>query len=337
MILFSLILLTAGVLLSAFFSGSETGFYRVNRVRLVVQNLEGDAISRRLLWLVNNPGWFVATSLVGNNVANYVTSLSIVLLTNQVSDSSIAEMLAPILMAPLLFVYGELLPKNLFFQAPNALIRMSAPLFLFFAILFAPASAVLWAMSQLLGRLLGQAPEKVRLTLARKELQQVLDDGMEAGIIHPSQRILGQNFSLVASKPIGDFCTPVNQVVALPESATSEEIRKLAARRELPDIVIYRSSRFQPVGYVRAVELLIQQNRNADNRAAGKKIPERVLHELPVVDMSDLFGETLLRMQTNHETILKVVNKKDGAMIGTLSIDQLTDPLLKGPLLSLRR
>lgn len=337
MILFSLILLAVGVLLSAFFSGSETGFYRANRVRLVIQNLEGDAISRRLLWLVNNPGWFVATSLVGNNVANYVTSLSIVLLTNQVSDSSIAEMLAPIMMAPLLFVYGELLPKNLFFQAPNSLIRMAAPLFLFFAIVFAPASAVLWAMSQLLGRLLGHAPEKVRLTLARKELQQVLDDGMEAGIIHPSQRVLGQNFSLVASKPIVDFCTPANQVRALPESATSAEIQKLAARRELPDIVIYGASRLQPIGYVRAVELMIQQNQNADDKAGGKKIPERVLHELPVVYASDLFGETLLRMQTNHETILKVVNKKGGVMVGTLSIDQLTDPLLKGPLLSLRR
>ena len=336
MILFSLILLVVGVLLSAFFSGSETGFYRANRVRLVVQNLEGDSVARRLLWLVNNPGWFVATSLVGNNVANYVTSLSIVLLTNQVSDSSLAEMLAPILMAPLLFVYGELFPKNLFFQAPNFLIRLAAPLFLFFAIVFAPASAVLWGMSQLLGKLLGHAPEKVRLTLARKELQQVLDDGMEAGIIHPSQRILGQNFSLVASKPVGDFCTPANQVVSLPESATSEEIRKLAARRELPDIVIYRSARQEPVGYVRAVELLIQQNQNADDGAKGNKSPERVLHELPVAKASDLFGETLLRMQTNHETILKVVDKKN-VMVGTLSIDQLTDPLLKGPLVSLRR
>jgi len=337
MILFSLILLAVGVLLSAFFSGSETGFYRANRVRLVIQNLEGDAISRRLLWLVNNPGWFVATSLVGNNVANYVTSLSIVLLTNEVSDSSIAEMLAPILMAPMLFVYGELLPKNLFFQAPNSLIRMSAPLFLFFAIVFAPASAVLWAMSQLLGKLLGHAPEKVRLTLAQKELQQVLDDGMEAGIIHPSQRILGQNFSLVASKPVGDFCTPMNQIKALPESATSAEIQKFAARRELPDIIIYGASRLQPIGYVRAVELLIQQNQYASEKGKGKEMPERVLHELPVVNASDLFGETLLRMQTNHETILKVVNKKDGVMVGTLSIDQLTDPLLKGPLLSLRR
>ncbi len=336
MILFSLILLIVGVLLSAFFSGSETGFYRANRVRLVVQNLEGDQVARRLLWLVNNPGWFVATSLVGNNVANYVTSLSIVLLTNQVSDSSLAEMLAPILMAPLLFVYGELLPKNLFFQAPNFLIRLAAPLFLFFAIVFAPASAVLWGMSQLLGRLLGQAPEKVRLTLARKELQQVLDDGMEAGIIHPSQRMLGQNFSLVASKPVGDFCTPANKVVSLPQSATSEEIRKLAARRALPDIVIYRSARHEPIGYVRAVELLIQQNQNAEGGGAKKQSPERLLHELPVVSASDPFGETLIRMQTNHETILKVVDQKN-VMVGTLSIDQLTDPLLKGPLLSLRR
>jgi len=337
MIAFSLILLAVGVLLSAFFSGSETGFYRANRVRLVVQNLEGDAISRRLLWLVNNPGLFVATSLVGNNVANYVTSLSIVLFTNQVSNSSIAEMLAPILMAPLLFVYGELLPKNLFFQAPNSLIRMAAPLFLFFAVVFAPASAVLWAMSRVLGWLLGQAPEKVRLTLARKELQQVLDDGMEAGIIHPSQRVLGQNFSLVASKPIRDFCTPANKVKALPESATSEEIQKFAARRELPDIVIYGASRLQPIGYVRAVELLIQQNQNADDKAGGNEMPERKLHDLPVVNASDLFGETLLRMQNNRETILKVVDQKDGLMVGTLSIDQLTDPLLKGPLLSLRR
>jgi len=129
----------------------------------------------------------------------------------------------------------------------------------------------------------------------------------------------------------------VNKIKALPESATSAEIQKFAARRELPDIIIYGASRLQPIGYVRAVELLIQQNQNADDKAEGKGMPERVLHELPVVNASDLFGETLLRMQTNHETILKVVNKKDGAMVGTLSIDQLTDPLLKGPLLSLRR
>ena len=79
-------------------------------------------------------------------------------------------MLLPIVMSPLLFVYGELLPKNLFYQAPNFLLRFCAPLFLFFTIVFAPAAAILWAMGQLLERLVGQSPEKIRLTLARKEL-----------------------------------------------------------------------------------------------------------------------------------------------------------------------
>ena len=326
MIAFAISLLLIGLFLSAFFSGSETGFYRVSRVRLVIQNLEGDGIARRLLWLVNNPGLFVATTLVGNNMANYLTSLAIVLLTHELSDSKVAEMLAPVLMSPMLFVYGELMPKNLFFQAPNYLIRLAAPLFLFFTILFAPASAILWAMSQLLERLVGEAPERVQLTLARKELHQVLDDSIEAGIIRPIQRTLGQNFSLVASSRIRDICTPLVNMVALPETATADQIRRLARKQEIPDIVIYRKSRRELIGYVRVVEMLVQQN----------KSQAPVVHELPTVMETELFGETLLRMRTNRETIVQVL-KADGTSIGVLSIDQLTDPLLKGPLLALRR
>ena len=61
-----------GLLLSAFFSGAETGFYRVTRVRLLLDGLAGDPIARGLLWLTNNPALFVATALVGNNLANYL-------------------------------------------------------------------------------------------------------------------------------------------------------------------------------------------------------------------------------------------------------------------------
>ncbi|MDE0818943.1 MAG: DUF21 domain-containing protein, partial [Pirellulaceae bacterium] len=72
-------LLCIGILSSAFFSGIETGFYRVTRVRLVLDGRDGDWISRSLLWFTNNPSIFVATTLVGNNIANYLTSFAIVL------------------------------------------------------------------------------------------------------------------------------------------------------------------------------------------------------------------------------------------------------------------
>ncbi|MEE3220565.1 MAG: CNNM domain-containing protein, partial [Planctomycetota bacterium] len=56
-------LFLSGLLLSAFFSGSETGFYRVPRIRLLIDSLAGDRVSRVLLWLTNYPSLFVATTL----------------------------------------------------------------------------------------------------------------------------------------------------------------------------------------------------------------------------------------------------------------------------------
>ena len=79
MIWLVLLLLSVGAFLSALFSGSETGFYRVTRVRLLLDGLGGDPVARMLLRLTNHPALFVATTLIGNNVANYVMSLGIVL------------------------------------------------------------------------------------------------------------------------------------------------------------------------------------------------------------------------------------------------------------------
>ena len=323
----AIILLAIGIFLSAFFSGTETGFYRASRVRVVMAGLEGDRVSQYLLKLINNPTLFVATTLIGNNVANYLTSLAIVLITQNVTSSSAAEMLTPILMSPLLFVYGELLPKNLFYQAPNFLLRLAAPVFLIFTCIFAPVAALLWGMGRLLKQLLGESPEKIRLILARKEVQQVLEDGLEAGILHPTQRYLGQSFFLVASKRVAEFCTPASEIKALKINATREEALKFARNKRYSDIVLFDGARNNMVGYVRTVDLLISQT---------PKTPRDCLRDFTEVKRNELFGETIMQMQSERETIRRVVGSA-GETVGLLFIDQLTDPLLNGPLGSLQR
>ena len=327
MILFAFFLLLVGIFLSAFFSGSETGFYRASRVRIVIAGLDGDRISQYLLKLINNPTLFVATTLIGNNVANYLTSLAIVLIAHQVTDSSAAELLAPIMMAPLLFVYGELLPKNLFYQAPNFLLRFVAPLFLLFTCIFAPVAAILWGMGRLLERILGQSPEKIRLTLARNELQQVLEDGLEAGILHPTQQHLGQSFFLVAAKPIGEFATPLSRVQAIKYGSTKEEAMKFARQRKIPDIPVFQKSKTNIVGYIRTVDLVVSDK---------VKSCMEIVRPLRDVLSTELYGETILQMQSSRETLVRVVGPK-GKPVGLIWSDQLTDPLLKGPLGSLKR
>lgn len=327
MIWLALILLATGLFLSAFFSGSETGFYRASRVRVVLAGLDGDRVSQYLLKLINNPTLFVATTLIGNNVANYLTSLAIVLLTGVLVTSSAAEMVAPILISPLLFVYGELLPKNLFYQAPNFLLRLCAPLFLVFTCLFAPVAALLWGMGRLLERLLGESPEKVRLTVARKEIQKVLEDGLEAGILHPTQRHLVQSFFLVAAKPVLEFCTPLPRVRSLSVDATIEQALKFARNERVSDIPMYRDTRNNIVGYVRTVDLLVSRNDQS---------PAELMRPIQTVKSVELFGETIMQMQSKRETVVRVVGTR-GQAVGLLWSDQLTDPLLNGPLGSLKR
>jgi CBS domain containing-hemolysin-like protein len=330
-ILLSFVLLVCGVFLSAFFSGSETGFYRVSRFRLVLSSLDGDRISRNLLWLINNPSIFVATTLIGNNVANYLTSLAIVLLTASISSSSTLEMIAPVMMSPLLFVYGELLPKNLFFQAPNKLLRFVGPLFLCFSVLFAPAVAILWALSRVLEKSMGQSPDRVRLTLARKELGQLFEEGLEVGILQPSQRLLGQNFAAVASTPVSKVCTPIARANSLLESATLVDAKKLAIRKQLSDIPVLRKSSGEVIGFVRTINILLSKQKKDSQKSIADFI-----QPLTKISGDELVAEALIQMQVARQT-LAVVTNAAGKPIGLLSTDQLTNPLLLGRLGSLRR
>jgi CBS domain containing-hemolysin-like protein len=316
-----------GVFMSAFFSGSETGFYQASRVRLVIDALDGDKFSKYLLRLVNNPALFVATTLIGNNVANYIVSLAILLGSRSIWINPAAEMVFPILLAPVLFVYGELLPKSLFFQAPNRLLRFNAPLFLVFTCLFAPIAAAMWGFGRLLEKSLGQAPAKIRLTLARKEIQQVLQEGLEAGILHPTQRYLGQNFFIVAAKPVKQVCTPLARVQSFDCRWNRRDLLRQATRKKLADIPLWKGTRSNLIGYVRTVDMLVQDSEQ-DQRVTPRTFLE--------IQGSELFGEALMKMQAKRETLARVVGS-GGKTIGLLSIDQLTDPLLKGPLVSLRR
>ena len=106
-------LLISGVYLSAFFSGTETGFYRISRIRLALDAQVGDQRSRQLNWLVSHPSLFVATTLVGNNVANYLTSFSMVYLSHGLSVGH-PVLIATIVLTPLGFVFGELFLHEIF-------------------------------------------------------------------------------------------------------------------------------------------------------------------------------------------------------------------------------
>jgi putative hemolysin len=316
-----LCLAAAGLFLSAFFSGSEMGFYRVGRVRLVLDALGGDLVARVLLWLTNHPSLFVATTLVGNNVANYVVSLAIVMGTQTLCGpgNPAAELVAPLLLAPVLFVYGELFPKNLFLKSPNRLLRRAGPLFMVFVVLFLPVSVLLWALNKVLAGVMGESPERVRLILARRELQRVLDEGREAGILHPAQLALAQGIFALANEPVGRVATPLRDVPRARSDMNKEEILELARRYHVADVPVEdMEGKRDVVGYFRVIDLALDPSDDATTPRVLLTIPE-----------TDTHVAAMVRLENAGENLARIVDES-GRTVGMLTAKNLREPLFVG-------
>jgi len=315
-----------GLLLNAFFSGSETGFFRVTRIRLVLDAMGGDRTARGLLWLTNHPSMFIATALVGNNLANYLTSLAIVigaqaLITGHVL---IAELIAPLLFAPVLFVYGDLLPKNLFLRAPNRLLRAGGPLFLFFTVLFLPVTGLLWCLNRVLSGFVRQSPDRVRLTLAKRELQNALDEGHEAGVLYPAQTQLARGIFAVASQPVVQCATPPGDVPRARDNVTKSEVQRVARRFRIAEVPIEGAGAGavgdkQLVGYVRVIDLSLDPSEGLG--------PVRPFLE---VSSTDTHIGALQKMQAAGESLARVIDA-DGNTVGILTAGRLRANILRGP------
>ena len=312
------IMLAAGFLLNAFFSGIETGLYRVSRMRLVLDSRGGDLVARGLLYLTNNPSLFVATTLIGNNLANYIISLAIVLIAQELFAAlrtwpswSLRSCCRPSCLST-----GELLPKRLFLLAPHRLVRRGGPLLLLFVALFLPVALVLWGMGRLVRYVLGESPEHVRLTLARRELARVFDEGHEAGILNPVQRSLAQNLFATAESPVAAVTTPLARVVSVPLGARAAAVADLAARRLTPVLPVRDGGEL--VGYVRMIDLALGNRESVD-----------AVRPLITIPQTDNHLSALMTLQAAGEMMARVVNER-GETVGVVTLRQLHELLFRG-------
>ena len=318
--LLALLVFAVGLSLSAFFSGSETGFYRVARVRLLIDALTGSRIAKGLLWSSNNPAAFVATALVGNNIANNVTALSIVMATTAVFPGyDGAELALTLALTPVVFIFGELLPKQLFFRAPYRLLRRCAPGLLVAGVIFAPFSFLLWLVSQLLQWVSRAPAQTIRMALARRELSEVLDEGHAVGLLAPAQRRLAQGTFELGGKRIGDFAIPATRQTKATTRMTRQDVLRLASRQKQAYLPVEDpSTKRVVVGYVSAVDCLVDSK--------SKELP---LRRLPEAQPSENYLSVLLRLQATTDEMLAIRNPA-GGIDGFVTASRLREALLEG-------
>jgi CBS domain containing-hemolysin-like protein len=318
--IFAMLLLLGAFAMTAFFSGTETGFYRLSRLRLVTEAMAGDRRALILLWFANHPSIFVATSLVGATVASDLSSFAVVLLTDQLFPNGgiLASILPPILVTPTMFICGDLFPKNLFYNAPNRLMHRSMPGIVVSAALFAPITFVLWLLSLVLQLVTRERPQELRLILARRELNMMLVEGSEAGILRPVQRTLAQNMLAMGGLPVKNFASPAGRVVRVTTTMPRSDILRIAQRHHRTLLPLEDTHRKrQLLGFIRTVDLLLSDG-------------EEDLKPQPFVELdeNETFLSALGKLGVAQDALGHVVNAA-GATVGFVTGRELRMALLR--------
>jgi putative hemolysin len=208
------VLALVGLLGSAFYSGMETGLYTINRVRLKVRSGHGDSKADWLHRLISQPATMLTVLLLGNNIANYLSSYGIAGLLDAAGISPVeAIVINAGVLIPLLFVFGEVLPKDLFrtqtdrwsYSCAGGL-RWTARVLTVIGLLPIISAGV---------RLAGGGSRSTSLTTPRQRLGQLFKEGMGAGVLSESQSALLDRALTMRSLAVTGEMVPWSQVRCL--------------------------------------------------------------------------------------------------------------------------
>lgn len=318
-LLFSVLLFGVGLRLSAFFSGGETGFYRLSLPRIGIDAQAGDVVAQRLLWFARHPAYFVATTLIGNNLANYITtfaiSLGVLSLVGRVTEA--VDIASTLMLSPVIFLFGELLPKNLYYRAPISLLRRDSALFGMFYFLFLPFSWPLVQVTRLLERFNQQSGPRAGVMLGRSRLVQLMSQGRREGLLTDVQTRLAGGVLQLAPQRVVDSMIPADRVLGLEETATRDQLRKFAQDYGTSTVCIRRAESSDGwYAYLRAVDLALDP----------RPIPA-LLREMPVFSIDVTKLDAVVQLQAAGSLHGLVVH--DDRVLGVVNTRGLVEQLFR--------
>ena len=282
MSLSAILSILVGFLFSALFSGAETGSYTINRIRLRQreQNREQPAVV--LSRLLQHPHIFIFTVLIGNNIAVYLLSKTVTdlyLQSGRDSDWLLfgflpwnAEMAATFTLVFPLFIFAEVVPKNLFRKKADPLMYRLAGLLRLLVWLFYP---VTWPLRQLFRLLTREEDEQTGIELHRLSpagLKDYFSEGAKEGVISSHQSRMLENATSMHDVPVRRLMRPLRKTATLPAGATVADFRRVVARHRSSFAVLIEHHRATGL-----VSMFAVVNRRLDNNAPLRPYAESVL------------------------------------------------------------
>ncbi len=308
------ILLAIALLLSAFFSGSETAYTAAGRLAMEVYTLHRRPGSKAARHLYEHPSLLFSTTLVGTNFVGVVYSSLAAVILQQMGFKIQGIVL---LSTAVVLVFGEILPKAIAWEHPERwAMSVAWPLRIAYILLY-PLIQIARGSSNLLLRIFGvdaTATRRVNLTLG--ELRGIWGDMRRSGALPEDEVKLLDHAVSLREMRVGELMVPRTAISALPLDAPISEAVHLVQARGFSRIPVYEDSIDHIVGILHAKRLL-------ENPAT---LHDALLEPIFVPEQTTV--PRFLELIRKKETGLGVVVDEYGGTAGILTLEAVIEKLV---------
>lgn len=329
----SIIIIILSLVFSAFFSGMEIAFISANRIHIEIEKKQDDFLAKVLSRLTKRPSKFIATMLIGNNIALVIYGLFMgemlmnwflgMLPTNNsfldlmLTDFSLLTQ--TIISTLIILITAEFLPKVLFQIYANSLLKVFAVPAYFFYVLFSIISEFVIKVSDFILKTFFKTDgDETQLAFSKVELGDYITEQLETveeedevdSEIQIFQNAL--DFSTVKAREV---MVPRTEITAVELHENPKNLAKLFTETGYSKILIYKDTIDNIIGYVHSYELFIKPKTIKSILRPVEFVPETMLIQ------------DILNVLTKKRKSIAVVLDEYGGTSGIMTVEDIVEEL----------
>lgn len=312
------VIMCAMVLMSAYFSATETAFSSFNKTRLKTLVENGNKRAKLTLKLEERYDRLLSTILIGNNIVNIaLAAIGTIFFTDLLQSQDLGATVSTVVITVAVLIFGEITPKNLAKDHPEAFAMFSAPIIQFLGWIFFPVNIIFSGWKKLISLIFKSDADNKR---SQEELLMLVEEVEQEGSIDEEEGELLRNVIEFTDREAKDILTHRVDLEAVPSDATKEEIADIFTKTRFSRLLVYEDSIDKIVGVIHQKDFYVGTG------VYSRSIKEIITPAL-FIHKSEKISDLLKKLQ-NEKSHVAVVLDEYGGTLGIVTMEDILEELV---------
>ena len=304
------------VIMSAYFSATETAFSTFNKIRVKGLAEKGNKRAATVLKLSENYDTLISAILIGNNIVNILgASLATILFINLIGD--LGATVSTVVMTLVVLIFGEISPKTIAKKKPEAFTIFAAPMIRAIMIIFTPLTFLFKQWQKLIAKLIKSNEDQ---GMTEEELVSIIEEAEESGDIDKEESTLIKSAIEFNDLEVGDIFTPRIDITAVSSTATREEIATVFTESGYSRLPVYENDIDNIVGIVYYKDFFPL------DKSKGLSVSD-IIKPVIYVAKSQAINDLLKELQAK-QLHLAVVMDEFGSTAGIVTLEDILEEIV---------